>query len=787
MSTDTIVEGGQVLVRHRGLLPDEDLSAPPPPPEEEDFDPQPTPTAPPTKVRRKKGEEFELARIRAQEEVREKARANAARPSAPEGPKVYTENGDVPATASRAEQRDGVTIGVIENFRDQSAPPRNLQELCSRYPIGHDRGFYIRVERTQPRYYQNIPVSGYLGDIATPISEAQFQAYFGGREYMLTVYGPDPKGAHSKADGRPISKPLTEPIKVTVPLLPPNLEALPALNEEAMSMNMPGFSPFGHMGGNRGGAPATPADAAMHKTNVDFVTKALEMSEKEKVELRRAAQQNGVPNGSLDLFTNFAQEAVKQARADADARERVLREELKEYRDQVRELNERMEKAKAEAPRGPDLEGLLKAVMPTRNASADLERAQADHERTLAALREQHRESVEGQRERTREEIARVEERMRLLDDRHREEMTRTREMHERGETDLKKLYEQRIYDIRAEAEKAEKALRDRFEDRIKDLERANDRELRSLKENTETRVVSLTHTWEMRLSTMEERARVAREEADRAKAEAEAAGDPAAVLAKAKEQAEALGYTKADDSAPKGPWDRLAAAAGMAIANVDKWLPNTIQQAQQARVQAQQQGAQQRRLPPGAPGGPQQGQQQPQQPRQPQQQRRPVWATEDSIPMSGALPAPQRGGALPLPPPAPPATQGWPPTQQTVPQQEEAQAPPPQQPAPPAPSQPQAASPQQQVAGFPDEVVVDFIRQMEGVIDMGVPPEQFAAAFVAQYPEPSRAMVTGHKPDDLIARARTLSATTALARTDGRQWVNKLWAKVQEAHGAGT
>jgi hypothetical protein len=710
-------------------------------------------------------------------------------PSSGEDPDVYTARDEVPPREADPTRRDKMTIGAItelydppqgdlteeEIFAIRRAPPSTLQDMYSRWPIGEPDGhYYLRVERKQPRVYQGIPVAGYVGDIKHPISERQFQQYFGGREYDVTLYGPDPGGRHDANTGLPKVVRITKPIQIVVPILHPNLAVLPAARPEEPDETMQQHNPYAAPPyGGQSHVPTTPADAQIHKTNTDFVSSTLKIQNEEL--RRKEAEWERQAKVEREMSAQSQKHIFEHVRHDADARERILRDQLEESRKSLAEMKKQIEEATGR--KGDDAFRYLESAA-LRESEAIKSNSQLfsdqiktlteGHNREMDNLRKSQDTAMQALREQHAAEIKR-------LQDRLQEQET----YYSRRENDDRRKADDREKQLKEEAERIRREERDvsdrrvaetkeRFEERIKDIERSHARELNAIKESLETRKDVGESQLKMELALVRERLDEKHEELERARAEAEESKDPVAVMTKAKEQAVAMGF-KEDKDDPKTPWDRFATMAGsgvgQALQTIDKWLPDMVARGRAAQVPGQP-GAPQ--LPPGAqPGAPQP-------PPLPQRRRSVAWATSDETAQAGP-PARVPSGDLgfqgapaerPEPPPAAPPPNGQPP--------------PPPAPTPAPPQEVRVVNRLSSV--FPDDQVLGFLQYLQGAID-AMEPEDFANMFFDRFPEQASRVVALHKPDDVVEMVKTIPGSDAspILRRDGQVWIKKMFAAVKQ------
>lgn len=722
---------------------------------------------------------------RARARIQAKAEAQQPPPDADDEP-------EAPPTEFDPARREGMTVGpiVLREKRPDfigKAAPRTLRDLYTYFTIG-DGQHVIRVERKEPKVFQGIACAGYLGEIRERVSESQFQRYFGGRFYEAQVYGPDPKGAHDELTGLPKVKALTEPITITVPLLPPNLHVLPAArpeSDEGAMQGIQGFNPFAT-------APATPADAKMHETNMNFVWKQIESAKEERDKaVREISQVNG---GTQDRLIRIMEkqhdDRVAALKEEQAARDKVYEDRIQEEREarkktdaELKELREKLNERKGGSGEAVEM---VKALSPQRNASEEVARVSETFTEQIKRMKETHTEQLADLKERQQEELKRLEAR-------HQEELGRERDR----SRDLEQHYKKTLDEERSKRVERERELKDevdrvrndersvsdrrvqetekRYDDRIKDLDRTHDRELKSEAARWETKLTTTEATLKMELASVRERLAETKEELEAAQEEARKAGDPIEVINRFNKQAEAAGFEKPENK--KGAIEVFAEAAGQGfgqmLSTFDKWWPQTMEKWNQRPIvqgQPRQLATQQMDSVTAA------------------RQRRVAWATEGSVPAQQQQPP--NVPATPLgfqqqpdqqPPAQPVQSQAEP---QPQPANGAAQAPPPQQPAQAAPGQPQT-NPLNQL--FSDQAIEGFRQNVEQAINAGVPAEAFAQQFAAHYKDPSRRLIELYKVEHFVnyVKARADLATSPILRRDGKSWMEGMWNKLQQIHAA--
>jgi hypothetical protein len=659
----------------------------------------------------------------------------------------------------------------------------------------------LRVERTYPKKWGGIDVNGYLGEIRDIVcNEEQFGRFFGKGEYQLQLYGPDPKGRRNEEGGR-LVKALTDVFTITVPDLygPPRLVPMPKKPkaQQAQEGVMFGSNPMNPFG--TGGpfpavqTPTTQADAAVHKTSLDFAASLMgqrqrDLDERERHMRAQDGNSGGTPPKHVFEFMGQATRAQADAmRNDADARERILRHQLdrsekerERVMQEVRELKQSVENARASSS-GDALE-----IAKLRDGDAQrlhehyrnqIDSAQRSHEDQMRSLKEAHEGEIKRERDRFNEQQTYYD---RQLAEERRRAQDREKELKDDGE---------RVR--REEREQADKRVADtekRSDERLKDQESQHQRELRTMKETFESRVDTTKTKMEFELSHTRERLEDARQEATKAKDEAEKAKDPVTAVKEFEEKAKQLGLEKPDPAEPKNMWDRFAAAAGtgvgQALANTDL---STLVGALRGAVVPGGRGAPQQMAPGQQPQQLPPGQQRPPQQRGPSS-RAMQWASDGArIPSPTAQPQPPQvpqhepqrkpvQPAQPEPGPAGPAAQPQQPSgangaaQPQPPQQPQAQQPP--------PGQVQIELPAHRLREvFGDQGVVAFIQNVEGAINSSYSPKEFAAMFFAQYPDATVRLANDFQPDECVSFVKEIPQAVG----SPKQWLERLWESMRE------
>lgn len=668
--------------------------------------------------------------------------------------------------------------------------PRSLEDVYAYWPIG-DGEHYVTVERKQPKSYNGVPCAGYLGMVRKRLSVRAFQEMFGGREYELCVYGPDPNGRQDEITGEPVVKRLSKPIKVTVPLLPPNLSAIPSVMDQGQGEDEMSYHPF----------------AGIHSPEA----KVVEASAKSQREMFELGARIGGANRQVQdptAYIGFAKETFAQSsealRKQMELTEQRHQDEIRRRDDDVKRRDEEMRDLRDELRRitGRSEGSSLQLVRELSEASQSrLQELRAHFEAQLSDLRASQNAALESLRGSHAEERKTWEQRVREREDDYRRLLD---DAHRKHEEEARRLKDEIDRVRREEREAGEARVRDqkeRTEERLRDQKEAHERELRTIRENMETKATAQVAAKEMELATTRDRLSQAKEEAERAKREAEEGKDPVKVMEKAQKTAEALGYSKTDgDPGPKTAGERLAAMLGMGIQNLMS-NPQTMDVV--AQWLARDKTAPQPR--PGMPQGAMPGGQAPRQlapgtmapaaaaPQPPPRRRVDMWGapgmvrrveTPASAPVAPVAAPISAGFQMPVP--AAPVSQPVQVAPQSAPEQA---APQPTEPVPVAPQAPPQAQGGPVMPDFdnpfaailPNEQVVQVLINLERAIDSAVPPDMFAAAILSNFPEQAVALVTQYKPEmiETVTRSIPGGSVSSILRQDGRAFVRKVWQAI--------
>lgn len=741
---------------------------------------------------------------------------------APDGEevKVYFEGGDEEIPQSKKMRRDGVTVGRIKELIPPpisliqnedlvgDRPPKNLVDLYHRWPIAGNSQYHIRLERTKPKNYQGINTAGLVAEIrGRAVTEAEIQQLYGGSEYELTLYGPDPRSNHGDRDTGEIKiKALTEPFKLVVPLYPPNLTALPG-TESFMNQAVPNhLQPFASP--NR---PTTPSDAAIHKTEMQHAQYVLERQEKQESEANKVTQSLfGIFAKQSEGQLAYEREQLRRKEEEASrkeeqyerkmAAEKALREKQEEAVRAAKE-NSTQTMFKMMKELGPDREGEVRRMADTHRLQ--IETLRTSFEDQIKAMRDRH----DGDLRRGDERLKDTESQYRLLIEQERSSNHRTldeeRRSWDKRERDLREQFEKLMLSQEKQHSQRVEDMKERHQTEVKGLERAQAQMMGIIKESFDTKIAVSDQTHQLMLRQAQERLVDAKEEADRLRAESEELKDLPTMLERARASAEALGYAKNDADAPKDWKDRAVSMLGSGLTqflgSAEAWMPQVMEQRQKKEIAIAQLAADNR-----------QQQQQLQQERARQQQQQAAIAAEQhrraretAAPFSGeAQAAVSEGGGPKRTSGAQWASEGQPaprpvtlPTKPLVGFQESPKA---TVEVPPRENisaiQPvvdtQGVSvaddeeiklPPKFVEAFTYEGSLQFLAAVEQQVKGRQDPSGFAALFVGKFPQAAEKAVTDFTPEEIVKTIQAIEGMemSPILTRDGQKWLQSLWKEL--------
>lgn len=702
-------------------------------------------------------------------------------------------------------KRDGVTVGPI---RERERPPhedlvgdrvpQTLEDLYGRWPIVTDTNYYLRIVRTAPKKYQGVDATGLVATVrGQKVTEAQIQRHFGGKEYEVTLFGPDPRG-RLDSEGEPVVKALTDPIKIVVPALPPNLAALPQETMQQFNTSPNPMNPFGPIPV----APTTAADAHIIKANAAYFADITKLQQAESE--RRLAASEKVTTGVMSFMSESQKLQMTQAKEDAARREKILEDQIKDLKSQLELAKTNTSAVAAEVAKSKDEshKGLMEFVAKMGpDKEAEIRRLSDYYTQQVEVLRRSHDDQIKAMRDRHDGDLRRADERVRDTESKYQhmleQERGQSRQMLESERSQWaqreKELREQNDKQLTAERQMTQQRIDDmkeRHASELRQMEKAHERELRTLGEANMVKTTVSDQTHKMSLQQAEQRVNDLQSQIEELKAELEEAKDIPAQLEKMEHTASILGYEKKDAHEPKTPLDRFLSTAGAGVSQLlgsaNEWLPSMMAQREAARASAQA-----RALPPAqrvqrvSPM-----QQPPQQAPQPQQAA-PGGAQRVVRRQTGAQWAEQ--GVRIQPPPEPQEREplGFQAPNPT-PAPQAAAAPTPSQPPPPPEVAVVPVSEEQgRESPFPpkfshyfsDEALVGFLMQAEQAINTSVYPGSFADLMIGQFPEGAERLVSNFTADEVVSAVAAMegSETSALLRRDGKKWMQKLFSELRK------
>lgn len=474
-----------------------------------------------------------------------------------------------------------VAVGPIEPAEGEQFPdmsggdarhPANLSDICRLYRLGRaDGDCHLRVERKAPKTYQGTNTEGYLGKIRRPIDEAEFRDMAGGGVYELVVWGPNPRGHTDPYTGQVEVKPLTKPITIKMPGAPYFVDF--DEDDEPRRRDMPaaGWDPMERRGRV---VPMTTGEASIQKEALsvirDTIKDAKEENRQLKEETRASSTRSNVDTGVIDFLKSSSKEGLDAVREAVAAQTSYLQQQLDQERARSEKLEAKIAERDAERGAAPEREysglaQIIGALNPSRDQSGDIQRVYDQHVRELERASAQHERAIEALR-------SSYDDRLRGKD----EEIRRLQDHYDKREKDLRDEFERRERQLRDEVARRETDLKERYEQQLTRQREDHARELES--RDRQEGLVRETHkvSWETRIASAEERARLAQEEADRAREEAAKKADLPTMIEEYSQMASALGFKKAEDDAPKDWKERLAQSVGSAVEN----LPTLLERA---------------------------------------------------------------------------------------------------------------------------------------------------------------------------------------------------------------
>lgn len=701
----------------------------------------------------------------------------------------------VPAPAVRPELRDRPTVSVRDEGDDAI---QYIPDIMREWGGALDAGTcYIRVERKRPPSHDGLTIRGPQRPIRQSITEKEFIDIYGGGNYDLVVYGPSQRGHQVDSNGRTRHRRLSGTINITIPGIPPNIDAvLEEEDEEMQGMQSQG---------NYRGVRRTNADASAFRTELEFEERR-ELRGRDDQERRVADERN-----RADQIQRESASALREMRQSHDSAMQMLRDNHQMQMDMMKQQMESMEKrfqdnqaALAKKPTESELVvDFAKAQLNSRAGDpehiARVEQAAASQREQLT---NQHREEIRHMRDEHRQEVERLQRQME--DDRRRGEDRveearkaideRIREIQRQADARVADAEKRAEREVKTAKEDAERRIRDTessYKARLEDLDRSHTRDLEAKNDSFTTRKESLENTHKTELASINAELSRLREENERLREEnKKPLGER---MEEFRENAEMMGFSKSDGNEEKD-WKSTLVETGMGVLGQLPQIVNSVSATLQARQRPPQQMAgmpMPQQLPPPVQGrgggiaasrpdmggwatedGPSLGDEMPNDSWMPEvpgevpegPTLRPHFAPDSSDiaqPPARPQPPPQQA---PQPPPQRPATAGAP-VHQIVPQQQQ------QQPRPnPAPESGQVE--------ITDDVILNYSQALSAAVEQGASAEEYFEAFVQQWgPDMVHAITDQISVERITSVLQEHDETNPLLRRDGQQFLQQIWA----------
>lgn len=715
--------------------------------------------------------------------------------------RLYTMSDSVPMPETNNELADGITMEVPDFAGDQQKP-HTLEDLFAIAPIG-DGQYYVSVDRRTPKTWGSVQCAGTQRSITRYMTREDFAAEYGGGVYTLILYGPPKRGQMIDPNtGRGRVKALTAPITVTVPIgtYPPNLQAAILDDEhyedEDTAMRYgPGFNAPARPGNGR---PSTVADARMFEAQLSFEERMQQRNEERERELRQEA---GSVAGSLtpmvEMLRRQAETSQERLEREFNQRAGVMKEQIDRERIERQRAEQRVAEREALEARRPaeDLKGVASIITAMKDrgpqgediarltdaAAKDRERLMQQHQVEAARITETYERRAKDAEERADRRVKESEERAEA----------RIKEGNERAD--------RRVQEAKEDAKRQIEDVRTHMSARLQDEQRNHDRDLAAKNDSWQARLETQKAMYENRISTLGEEITRLRAEAERFRKEAEENKDLPTQLQKFTSVAEVMGFRKdgggGDDDEPKD-WKSMLGRIGLDLVQQLPQLmesaSSTVQRLRAPQSQDQMAAAQAAQY--------QQMMLDANMPRalapsngvgmfQPSQL---AFGTEDGPEYQGVEEhrEPIYPVAAQAAPPAPmqPASQPQQQRMQPAPRrsmQSVAQPPPP--PAAPAPA-PQRAGPPPAASGgmvISDEQILQFTPVLQGALEQGASPEEFAVQFVESVgPVMARQIAATITPERISAAVQRQpgGSQNPLVRREGQKFLRELWDAVKRA-----
>lgn len=733
--------------------------------------------------------EAKEARRREKEAAKEaKRRQKAGLPPASDSvPPTVPSNRTLPAVAP------GPTSDPIP--RHVTGKPRSLIDLLAEYPVG-DGDHYIQVVRLKPTDAFGTPTAGVMAPIWGDITDGQFAATYGGKEYELTVY--------RSRDGK--ARRVSEPIKYYVAGQP----VIEAAVTEDDTMPIPQRPHPAHVpngaGRRLGGMPpaVANAEADMHRTTLEH-EREMDQRQHERVREREQSRERR-ERGEQTAQVEATRIISERTQAEIDRIEAAYQERLQEAKEQGRSgLREVAEVLKIVRPNTDDSRQIV------QQHAAEIRALTDQHKQEMLRLTEQHRQELDRQAEQHRDTLRRVEDQARSdreartaeVREADRRASETVREAERRCDARLGEAKEEGRRLLDDARQRAEERLRDQessWTRRFDDLKAAHDREIRFKEGEITVMRSGLEGNHQVLLATKDTEIKRLERDLREAKEEAAKNADWLSRMKEFNETAEGLGFTrdgggdgeeKEDDiktmamkaglglvnrlpDLVKSAGESIAAARGVAVgpaaqrermlANSQRTLPRTMHMAAPVSMQplsfATEDGEYTPPVSPGSTAPPMAYP--PVMPGQPEPAAVAGWSDPVLPPPPPPVPLPQDGALAPSVPPQPPAPPQGAPSE-----------------APPA-----AAAPASEGAANPEQVlfVADRVAQ---AYEGGITADEVAQAILQQSGKPLlEHVLSTMDPDQIIGILSASGQHASLVTREGQRYLRELWASAKKLVG---
>lgn len=488
-------------------------AAPAPPEVEKDGQRLRHTTAPEARARRRR---IVSPRPQQEEKPDRMAEVIARHPEEPDPSEAEHEDVEPPPMEPRPELREEMTATPIA-LTDEPQPPRTFDDLMS-FDLGAD--YFVHVVRKEPKALGGVRCDGDQKPIRQRMSSADFAKLYGGLTYELTLYGPPKRGIKfDPSTGNPIVRPLTKPIRVTMPGVPPNLQMAIGFEEDE-DMTTPVQA-----GNGRRLGTATTADARIHETDLEHAREMdtrRERQRREREDERRQAERerrreeassaeamasmhSASVQSQADLFRTVSDQQNAMLKAIVTGRPGASSEEQRYLHESIRQVQQSNQ----------DYVNRL-----NDNHAAALERLHTGHAEEIKRLTEQHRAELTRLQDQVVGERTRSEQ---IVRDAERQFGDRVREAERRADkevSDARRDASERIDAARRDASDRLASETARHTDRHEDLKLAQERELKARDAKWEMQLASERSGFDARMAVKDSEIKMMREEMTRLRAE---------------------------------------------------------------------------------------------------------------------------------------------------------------------------------------------------------------------------------------------------------------------------